>query len=117
MFRGVLLLLLLVFSLFAEPQMSEGLILGATGNEPGWVLEIHSEKRALLLTNLGKDKTLFEITGKFSEHGSTEYKMRSNYNVLHVRIEKRRCQDTMADSVYASTVYINFDGVNMKGCG
>ena len=100
-----------------ERARSEGVHFRAIGNEPGWILEISSDKEVMFLTNLGEDKTHFEVIDKFSEHGSTEYKMRSKYNFLLVRIEKRRCQDTMVDKVYESTVYINFDGVYMKGCG
>jgi len=100
-----------------ERARSEGVLFRAVGNEPGWILEISSDKEVLFLTNLGQDRTDFKIIEKFSEHGSTEYKMRSKHNFLLVRIEKRRCQDTMVDKVYESTVYINFDGVYMMGCG
>ena len=100
-----------------ERARSEGVLFRAIGNEPGWTLEISSDKEVLFLTSLGEDKTHFEVIDKFSEYGSTEYKMRSKQNHLLVRIEKRRCRDTMVDRVYESTVYINFDGVYMKGCG
>ncbi len=102
--------------LFAEVK-EKGVVFRAVGNEPGWVLEITSDKKVLFLTNDGEDKTYFEVTEKFSDHSSTEYKMRSENNLLYIRIENRRCQNTMVDRVYESTVYINFDGVNMKGCG
>ncbi len=132
MFKGLFLALILTFSLSAETNSSgdndgiaatferaklNGVAFRAIGNEPGWILEISSDKEVLFLTNLGQDKTYFEVIDKFSEHDSTEYKMRSKQNFLLVRIEKRRCQDTMVDRVYESTVYINFDGVYMKGCG
>ena len=132
MFKGLFLALILTFSLSAETNSSgdndgitaaferarsEGVLFRAIGNEPGWILEISSDKEVLFLTNLGQDKTHFEVIDKFSEYDSTEYKMRSKQNFLLVRIEKRRCQDTMVDRVYESTVYINFDGVYMKGCG
>jgi|LGOV01.1.fsa_nt_gb putative lipoprotein len=100
-----------------ERAKLNGVAFRAIGNEPGWILEITSDKEVLFLTNLGQDKTYFEVIDKFSDSTSTEYEMRSENNVLHVRIENRCCQDTMVDRVYESTVYINFDGVNMKGCG
>ncbi len=100
-----------------ERARAEGVLFRAIGNEPGWILEISSDKEVLFLTNLGQDRTHFEVIEKFSEYGATEYKMRSKHNFLLVRIEKRRCRDTMVDRVYESTVYINFDGVYMKGCG
>jgi uncharacterized membrane protein len=100
-----------------ERAKLNGVAFRAIGNEPGWILEITSDKEVLFLTNLGQDKTYFEVIDKFSDSTSTEYEMRSENNVLHIRIENRCCQDTMVDRVYESTVYINFDGVNMKGCG
>ncbi|MEE8588764.1 MAG: MliC family protein [Sulfurimonadaceae bacterium] len=100
-----------------ERAKLNGVAFRAIGNEPGWILEITSDKEVSFLTNLGQDKTHFEIIEKFSDYNSTEYEMRSHNNLLHMRIENRPCQDTMVDRVYESTVYINFDGVNMKGCG
>ena len=101
---------------FERAKLS-GVAFRAIGNEPGWILEVTSDREVLFLTNLGQDKTHFEVTEKFSDYSSTEYEMHSNHNVLHVRIENRRCQDTMVERTYESTVYINFDGVNMIGCG
>ena len=100
-----------------ERAKLNGVAFRAIGNEPGWILEITSDKQVLFLTNLGQDKTYFEVIEKFSDYSSTEYEMHSNNNIMHVRIENSRCRDTMVDRVYESTVYINFDGVNMKGCG
>lgn len=100
-----------------ERAKLNGVAFRAIGNEPGWILEITSDKEVWFLTNLGQDKTHFEVTESFSDYSSTEYKMYSKNNTLHVRIENQRCQDTMVERVYESTVYINFDGVNMKGCG
>ena len=106
----------MTLSLFAEMKAkSEGF--RAFGNEPGWVLTIVSDKSVYFFTNAGEDKTEFVIIEKFSSYGSTEYKMHSKNNLLYLRVEKRRCKDTVVDIVYESTVYINFDGVNMKGCG
>ncbi len=100
-----------------ERAKHSGVAFRAIGNEPGWILEFTSDKKILFLTNLGKDKTDFTVVKKSSDYNSTEYELHSKYNVMHVRIENRRCRDTMVDRVYESTVYINFDGVNMKGCG
>lgn len=116
----MLIRLLIVFtigvSLFAEAKEKDA-VFQAVGNEPGWVLEIINDKKVLFLTNGGEGKTYFEITEKLSDHSSTEYKAHSENNLLYIRIENRRCQDTMVEKAYESTVYINFDGVNMKGCG
>lgn len=127
MINRILLVLMVALSLYAESNENgieakfekakqNGVTFRAVGNEPGWILEISSND-VLFLTNLGQDRTHFNVVKTFSEYNTREYEMHSKNNTLHVRIEKRRCQDTMVDRVYASTVYINFDGVNMTGCG
>jgi len=101
---------------FEKAKLS-GVAFRAIGNEPSWILEIVSEKEVVLITNLGESKIAFKVVETFSDDYSTEYKMLSQHNTMFVRIENRVCQDTMVERTYASTVYINFDGVNMQGCG
>ncbi len=100
-----------------EKAKLNGVAFRAVGNEPGWVLEITSDKEVLFITNYGEVKTHFKVVERASQYKATEYKMQSNTNLLYVRIENRVCHDTMVDRSYESTVYINFDGVNMQGCG
>jgi len=101
---------------FEKAKLS-GVAFRAIGNEPGWILEVTSDTEVVLITNLGESTTAFEVVEKFSDGYSMEYKMKSTHNTLFVRIESRVCKDTMVDREYESTVYINFDGVNMQGCG
>ena len=101
---------------FEKAKLS-GVAFRAIGNEPGWILEMISDKEVVFLTSLGTVKTAFTVVEKFSDGYSMEYKMKSTYNTLFVRIENRECKDTMVDRTYESMVYINFDGVNMQGCG
>ena len=100
-----------------EKAKLDGVAFRGIGNEPGWVLEITSDKEVVLITNLGENTTTFEVTEKYLGTHATEYKMKSIHNTLFVRIENRECKDTMVDKTYESTVYINFDGINMQGCG
>jgi len=101
---------------FEKAKLS-GVAFRAIGNEPGWILEMTLDKEVVLLTSLGTVRTNFTVVEKFSDGYSMEYKMKSTHNTLFVRIEKRACKDTMVDRTYESMVYINFDGVNMQGCG
>ena len=100
-----------------EKAKFEGVSFRAIGNEPGWTLEFLSDKEVLLITNLGQDKTLFTVEEHYEAKNSTEYKLRSKHNSLYVRIEKRLCFDTMVEGSYESTVYLNFDGHELRGCG
>ena len=100
-----------------ERAKLNGVTFRAIGNEPGWILDIISEEEVMLHTNLGQDKTMFKVVTTYKEKNVTEYKMKSENNTLFVRIENRVCKDTMVDRSYASTVYMNFDGHELRGCG
>ena len=100
-----------------EKAKLKGVAFRAVGNEPGWILEIYSDEKVDFWTANGQDKTGFKIIEQHSNITSTEYKMASKYNTLFVRIEARNCQDTMVQRSYESTVYINFDGSELRGCG
>jgi len=100
-----------------ERAKFEGVAFRAIGNEPGWSLEIYDDSKILFHTNHGKDTTLFTVEEKYSNITSTEYKLRSKENTFYVRIEGRKCFDTMLERSYESTVYLNFDGHELRGCG
>ena len=121
------LLLLMVLSLLVyendgitatfEKAKLDGVAFRAIGNEPSWILEIISDYKVVLITNHGENRTVFKVIEKYSDAVSMEYKLFSKHNTMYVRIENRVCQDTMVKRTYRSTVYINFDGVNLQGCG
>ena len=100
-----------------EKAKFEGVSFRALGNEPYWTLEFISDKEAVLTTNLGQNKTHFGVKERFEGKNFTDYKMLSKHNTLFVRIENRRCFDTMVDRSYESTVYLNFDTHELRGCG
>lgn len=100
-----------------ERAKFQGVAFRAIGNEPGWVLEIIPAKEVLFITHLGTVTTHFKILKHHEMHNSTEYKLRSKNNLLYLRIENRRCVDTMSGREYESSVYLNFDGNELRGCG
>ena len=100
-----------------ERAKFRGVAFRAIGNEPGWVLEIIPDREVRFITHLGTLTTYFKIEQHYEMHNSTEYKLRSKNNLLYLRIEKRRCFDTMSGREYESSVYLNFDGNELRGCG
>ena len=100
-----------------ERAKFEGVAFRAIGNEPGWILNIMPDNKVVFITNLGKDKIHFKVEKQVSDKNSIEYRLRSNHNLLFLRIESRVCKDTMADREYESSVYLNFDGNELRGCG
>ncbi len=120
MFIRLLLVFLMAISLSAdtdEKHTLQGATFRAIGNEPSWVLELFSDTKVLLHTNLGQNTIEFRVEEKHSNITSREYKMHSPHNTLFLRIEERRCFDSMSQNSYESTVYLNFDGHELRGCG
>ncbi len=95
----------------------EGVSFRAIGNEPGWILNIMPDNKVAFITNHGKVKTYFKVEKQFSEKNATEFILRSKNNLLYLRIENRVCRDSMTDRSYESSVYLNFDGHELRGCG
>ena len=100
-----------------ERAKFEGVSFRAIGNEPGWILNIMPDNKVVFIINHGKVKTHFKVEKQFSEKNATEFRLRSKNNLLYLRIENRVCRDTMTDRIYESSVYLNFDGHELRGCG
>lgn len=100
-----------------EAAKLQGVAFRALGNRPAWVLELLSDKELRFLTNFGRDIIRFKVIESYSEPNAAEYKLRSQHNTLFLRIEKRTCQETLTGERYESTVYLNFDGKELRGCG
>ena len=100
-----------------ERAKFDGVSFRAIGNEPGWILHIMPDNKVVFITNHGRVKTHFKVEKQFSEKNATEFRLRSKNNLLYLRIENRICRDTKTDRSYESSVYLNFDGHELRGCG
>ena len=95
----------------------EGVVFRAVGYLPEWVLEISSDKKVHFVTNHGENLTAFKVTEKYLGYETIEYKMHSQNNIMFVRVEARLCYDQKRQRSYEHSVYINFDGYELRGCG
>jgi heat shock protein HslJ len=94
----------------AEPK-----VFRATGNEPGWRLEISGTK----MTFLG-DYGQTRIETPATDVGTTghrQYAARTKDHDLTVRIFDRICNDTMSGMPHPNAVEITLDGKQLNGCG
>ncbi len=91
----------------------------ATGNEPGWYLEISREYGILLVTAYGSERYQFAPTEPSSDSASrkTTYETAQAGHELKVTLEGRRCMDTMSGAKFETAVTVIIDGKRLDGCG
>jgi heat shock protein HslJ/membrane-bound inhibitor of C-type lysozyme len=88
----------------------------ATGNEPGWLLDITGAKMTLL-ADYGKKR--IEVPTPRPETSAGLRRYTSNYGGkdLTVSIFERRCTDTMSGMQHPNAVVVVFEGKTLHGCG
>ena len=105
----------------AEMICQEALLRGvdfrATGNEPGWMVEISDDDSVLLVLNYGADRYRFESPKPQSLDATIRYPLQQGSHHLTLTLEARRCQDSMSGVVYPTRVTLEFDGRTLSGCG
>ncbi|KPK31471.1 MAG: hypothetical protein AMJ66_08690 [Betaproteobacteria bacterium SG8_40] len=91
----------------------------ATGNEPGWYLEISREYGILLVTAYGTERYEFAPTEPSSDSAlrKTTYKAAQAGHELTVTLEGRDCADSMSGAKFETTVTVMIDGNKLTGCG
>jgi putative lipoprotein len=101
-----------------EDARLRGVDFRATGNEPGWELEI-GPAGILLIANYGTDRHRFPATQPAEDRKNrvTTYRSESGVRSLGLRLTQTRCRDSMSDDVYETTVEVTFDGQIWRGCG
>ena len=90
----------------------------ALGNEPGWTLLIkgneifyngdygsnyHRFKNAIMMTNQEKRFSIF--------------KAKKDSHAITLKLEGKKCNDTMNDDTFETTVSIELDSKTLNGCG
>jgi len=91
----------------------------ATGNEPGWHLEISGGNGIVLVTNYGSDRYTFGTPAPASDEDSrkTRYAVNENGHELVITLEGKRCTDTMSGEPFETIVTVMLDGTRLAGCG
>jgi heat shock protein HslJ len=88
----------------------------ATGNEPGWKLEI-TDKQITLLMDYGKTRVAAPAGTPDIASGATRYAVNIDGRPLTATILNRLCADTMTGTPYPNTVVVSWDGQTLRGCG
>ena len=93
--------------------------LRASGNEPGWILDLEYQGDILLKTNYGRDTFHFKTPEPIEDPktGRTIFRIKKDKLQITIIIEKLSCTDTMSGEIFENRVSIQMDGEIWQGCG
>lgn len=88
----------------------------ATGNEPGWRLDI-ADGNMTLLTDLGQTRTVVPAPAPRVSGNTRQYVASSNGRTVAVSVVEEVCVDTMSGMPHPYTVAVVFNEQKLNGCG
>jgi uncharacterized membrane protein len=105
-------------SIWEHAKLS-GVDFRATGNEPGWVLEIREGDRLELSYDYGQGRMSAAITGREPDPATrtTRITAAAGDHLIEVLLTAGTCRDTMADETFPTRVEVAFDDRRLTGCG
>ena len=94
-----------------------GVAFRAIGQEPGWLLEMTTGEKILLVTNTGQTRTEYPYVEPevFQDQRKSVFSVKQDE--LKVTIEGVNCTDSMSGEKFEVSVFIEFNGKALKGCG
>jgi uncharacterized membrane protein len=101
-----------------ESARSQGVDFRAVGQEPGWLLDVHTDDRMVLIWDYGSNR-LETPRGEptYPQEGATRYEGQSGGHTLVVTTRRAPCEDAMSGEAYPATVEVVIDGRTLNGCG
>jgi uncharacterized membrane protein len=101
-----------------EDAKLRGVDYWATGNEPGWHLEVDPHGLRFI-TNYGRERYTFTGLQPQVDQANkrTIYKSEGGGSTIMVQIDGKACQDSMSGERFESAVIVTFDGKSYHGCG
>jgi putative lipoprotein len=102
-----------------EDAKLRGVDFRATGNEPGWHLELQADRQSIFVGEYGERLIEFATPKpivKQQERGTT-YKAQAEGLLIKTIIEGRPCTDSMSGQQFEATVTVEVDGKLYRGCG
>jgi uncharacterized membrane protein len=101
-----------------ENAHAAGVDFRAIGQEPGWLMDIHTRGRIQLSWDYGEQFGDFAIEAPTSpQEGVQRYEANSDGRALVVTIRRFPCEDAMSGEAFPSTVEVTIDGRTLQGCG
>ena len=102
-----------------EHAKLNGVDFRATGNEPGWYMEISNREDIRLVTDYGQRTYRFtSATIKTKPHDTTSiYHARNDEDIVEIVIKGMPCHDNMSGEEFPATVSILVNNKRYTGCG
>ena len=94
-----------------------GVAFRAIGQEPGWLLEVITGEKILLVTNYGQTKSQYPYVEPevYQNQGKSVFVV--SQDKFKLTIEGIICTDIMSGENFEVSVLIELDGKKLKGCG
>jgi putative lipoprotein len=89
----------------------------ATGNEPGWLLEIVDEDSIRILTNYANNRAVAPTPSPQSVEEAKIYEVKTESHRIRIIIQQESCIDTMSGEQFESKVTMHLDDETFTGCG
>jgi len=102
-----------------EHAKLNGVDFRATGNEPGWYLEISDRTDILLVTDYGQSRRHFASATLRSDplNQKTVYNARNDEDTVEITITGDPCHDSMSGEAFSAMVSVRLNDARYQGCG
>lgn len=101
-----------------EDAPRHGIDFRATGQEPGWTLEIQSGDRITFVHDYGAQQVVVPAPEPDSDpSGVVTYQARTEAHDLSVALENSQCTDSMSGETFPVSVTVTLDETVYRGCG
>jgi uncharacterized membrane protein len=94
-----------------------GVAFRAIGQEPGWLLEMTTGEKILLLTEYGQTRTVYPYVEPEVFQAQRKSVFNVNQGDVIVTIEGISCADSMSGEKFEASVTIDLNDKQLKGCG
>jgi len=102
-----------------EDARLRGVELRATGNEPGWYLEVSGMSQIVFVTDYGQSRYMFSDAKAPSDpHAQNNVLQAVNgSHRIELILQRSRCMDSMSDQQFDTRVTVRLDDREYRGCG
>ncbi len=89
----------------------------AIGQEPGWMLDIHTSRRALLLLDYGERLIAFDLPYRHIRPSEAAYEADADGLAISITISNGPCEDVMSGQPFPERVEVQVGERTYRGCG
>jgi putative lipoprotein len=100
-----------------QEAADRGVDFRAVGQEPGWFLEIDTDKQIRLVYDYAEHELVAPTPAPTAKGTSIVYDTAIKPHHLVVLIEDASCTDAMSGEAFRRSVSVTIDGRTMRGCG